>query len=156
MEAKDKNSIDFVARHYRHGAFSVSEGRRALGLGRRWSRRALNIAASVAVVVALTATAAVIISRHDYDSKPAKETSPTMQTAPETRVAPERVVRVIEFDDAPLTDVVARITEVYGVAINGLTDESGTKRLTLRFEGNAEDLVASINELLGTELVIAE
>jgi hypothetical protein len=65
----------------------------------------------------------------------------------------DRVI-VIEFTDAPLTDVVARIEAEYGVKVENVSAE--TYKLTLRYEGNAADLIDTINELLNTNLTIAD
>ena len=56
------------------------------------------------------------------------------------------------FNDTPLAEVVKEIEKVYDVRLTSLPEEE--YRLTLSYEGTAEDLVATINELLGTHIEI--
>ena len=70
-------------------------------------------------------------------------------------VAEEAKSRRIEFKDTPLPKVAEAIAETYDVEITGIRPGDNT-RLTLSYEGTAEDLVATINELLGTRLRIVD
>ncbi|MDE6100234.1 MAG: DUF4974 domain-containing protein, partial [Paramuribaculum sp.] len=74
----------------------------------------------------------------------------------EEAVAPEKQIRTIDFENAPLEEVVARISEVYGVSITDVPAEASDYRLSLHYEGNVVDLVGTINELLAIDLKIVE
>lgn len=142
-----KNSeIDFVAKHYREGRFSVAEAWKRLGIEPVRRFRRLRIAAAVAGAVFLSAAAAVLY--HRYEAVPE-----SVELMP---VAPAQAVRLMDFDDMPLTAVVERIREVYGVEVANVPADAAEQRLSLRYEGNAADLVAAINDILGTEMQVVE
>lgn len=61
----------------------------------------------------------------------------------------------LEFDDAPLDEVVERIENTYNVRIIDLPSDR-SQRLTLSFEGNVEELVDAINEVLSTDMKVEE
>ncbi len=148
---EERNITDdtrFVARHYRRGSFDTRAAWRKMAIipGQGW--RSLKIAATVAAVVAVGATAAFIYNGSRSD------TPETIPAATETPAERFTAVKVIEFDDAPLPAVAARIEEVYGVRLTNLPDEAGRYRLTLRYEGTATDLTATINDILGTEMEV--
>ncbi len=152
MTEKIKNSLDFVVRHYRPGAFRRDDS--FIRGGRSVWRRRLSVAAAVAGVLLVSAAVYTYVSKPE--SKP--ESAPVVQpvsepTAPQT--APDTVneVKRIEFSDAPLNIVVSEIESTYGVKVAGLSADDAN-RLTLSYEGTAEELVATINELLGTNLTI--
>lgn len=141
------SEIDFVARHYRRGRFSVADAWKRLGIeppARRFRR--LRIAAAVAGAVFLSAAAAVLYHRYEA-------TAESVELRP---AAPARAVRVMDFDDMPLTAVVERIREAYGVEVANVPADAADMRLSLRYEGNAADLVAAINDILGTEMQVTE
>lgn len=144
-------SLDFVARHYRHGAFDTASGLRRLGFRRRPAM--LRRVAVIAGAVALTASA-LFVGYYNYYA-PA-ETDHAIQSAPAagTQVAePSKVVR-LEFNYAPLSEVTDEICRVYGVTLAYIPIED--YHLTLSYEGNAYDLVETINELLGIHIVICD
>lgn len=146
-----QNDINFVARHYRRGAFSPEAAWRRLGLAapRRWTR--MKVAAVVALTVVVGATAALLIN--SYQPHTGNVPAIEMPAATEGSMT---AVRAIDFENAPLTEIVAAIKDVYGVEISGLPDGVATERLTLHFEGNVTDLIETINDLLGTEMFIEE
>lgn len=146
-----QHDIDFVARHYRKDAFNISQGWRRLALTSHGSWRRMRVAAAVSVLLALGATATIILTRPAQ--KPV-ETEITVETPSAASLL--TVVRAIDFDDAPLTDVVNEIYNVYGVEIGNLPENAAALRLSLHYEGNVEDLIASINEILNCELVILQ
>lgn len=143
------SSEEFVARHWRRNAF-----RRPL-LGSlvprpvSWTRR---IAVAAAACVAVAAVAWVVSASLE-PTRPAQspENEQTVAPAPAVR-NPEPLQLKIEFTDAPLPEVVARIEEVYGVSVSG--DAPASLRLTLSYEGTAADLVETINMTLGTSLEV--
>lgn len=154
-----KNNVNdserFVARHYKRGAFSERQAWQRMGIVpvvRRWYRSGM--VASVAVMVVIAASACIYFVKHSADTRPANTISPTVQTTSTPASAQADRVIVIEFTDAPLTDVVARIEAEYGVKVENVPAE--TYKLTLRYEGNAADLIDTINELLNTNLTIAD
>ena len=144
-------SLDFVARHYRHGAFDSSSALNRLGFRRRPAM--LRRVAVIAGTVALTASA-LFVGYYNYNT-PAG-TDAAMQSAPAagTPVAePMKVVR-LEFSDAPLSRVAEEIQLVYGVTVTNLPDED--YHLTLSYDGNAYNLVETINELLDTHISVCD
>lgn len=151
MDKKMNESVEFVARYYREGAFSARRGWRQLGLTTlQWWRT--RWAAAAAVVVALTATAGI----YAYTtSSPSEARQPEAASVTEKVTPIEEVSRKIEFADTPLVDVVKEIERVYEVHVVNLP-EDGDYRLTLSYEGTAKDLVETINELLGISLRIEE
>lgn len=148
----DKN-IDFVARHYRRDAFSASEAWKEMGIGVSTWRRRIRIAAVIAIVLAVSATATVFIHRQLTAQDSTTQTVHTEQPAVQ---APESIVRTIDFDNATLPEVLDRIRQVYGLEVENIPADADSYRLTLHFEGNATDLLGMINEILGTELKIKQ
>lgn len=143
-------NIDFVAKHYRKGAFSSEKGLHRIGFGpaRRW--KPYRIAAAVVTFVALTATASFFIY-NEYSSE--EVITEKVQTAETTESGVDlKTERVIDFDNAPLTVVVDEIKRVYGVEVTGLPENASEYRLTLRYEGNVVDLLNTINEILDLSL----
>lgn len=143
--------IRFVARHYRRGAFSPREGWRRLGLGASPVLRR-RIAASLAAMVVLSAAAAIYIHSEIGRREAAL---PAASSAPEQAPA-AALSLVIEFTDAPLTDVVAEIESVYGVSVGNVPADAADMRLTLRYEGTAAGLIECINELEATAMIVEE
>lgn len=145
----DEKDIRFVASRYRQGAFSTEKAWRRLGFETQswWTKS--KIAAAVACLVFLSVSAALVVQRHYEGNAPAtkavnaEESEPSMDT-----------VSVLDFDNAPLTEIVAEIQRVYGVEVSNLPEDASTYNLTIHYEGNACELVERINELLGTNLEI--
>lgn len=146
MENKD---IDFVARHYRKGMFSVRAGWRRLGIGTALRIRRLRIAASIAVMVIISATAAIIYKENRVTAIP--EQTETVWTA-----GALSDVKVIDFEDASLAEVVKKIETTYGVKVEDLPESPEEYRLSLHYEGTPVDLIAVINEILGTQMTVTE
>lgn len=147
---QDEKYISFVARHYRKGSFSADKAWSALAIPSASKWRRLRVAAAVAVVVVLSATAAVIYNHYEHTAA-LPETEDALIQAPQSET-----VRVIDFEDANLPVVVAKIREMYNVEIYNLPDDAEDYRLSLHYEGTADDLVMTINYLLGTELKIRQ
>lgn len=137
--------LDFVASHYREGAFDADSALRRLGFRRRPA--ILRRAAIIAGAVALTASA-VFLGYRDYETSGSEEIP---STQPDTVSA--KVVR-LEFNDAPLSEVTDEVCRVYGVTLANIPVKE--YRLTLSYEGNVYDLIATINELLGTNIVVCD
>ena len=62
------------------------------------------------------------------------------------------IVRIIDFDDAPLSAVIEEINHVYGVEVTDMPADAAETRLTLHYEGDVVGLIETINETTGTEL----
>lgn len=146
---KDRHS-DFVARHYREGAFSERDAWRRLGIDveprvSRWRR--WRVAAGIAVAVALGATAALVAYR------PATpEPAAAVQTAPPVDLI--HTPHPITFDNATLPQVVAEIKKVYDVELSGLPADPERIVVTMHYDGSAADLVATLNDTFDLNLKI--
>lgn len=146
---KEKN-IEFVAKRYRRGAFNADTAWRKLGITPvLWWKRRLKTAAAIAAVVVLSTTAALL-----YRLNMADETSQSSTSAETVNVMAE--VRVIDFENTPLLEVVAEIETLYNVKVENLPADPERFELSLHYEGTPGDLIALINEILGTEMRVAE
>lgn len=153
MERKDLDeNIIFIAKHYKAGLFDAEKTLRIIKPTIRkvwtWQR----IAAASCIIIVLGATAALLI-RDSYYSKRSVEIENTV--SPVSPAIPlETISKVIDFDDTPLPIVIEQINSVYDVEIVNLPAHAEDYRLSLHYEGNVIDLIESINEILGTNLVI--
>lgn len=149
MENKD---IDFIASRYRDGLFRTENALNRIRPRRRRGWTPLHTAAAIAAGLVLTATAALVV-HHNYgiESRDCMESGINVTDDPD-----EIVVRVIDFEDAPLTQVVAEIRIVYGVEVTNMPRNPEDYRLSLHYEGTAEELVGTINEILETDLQIRD
>ncbi len=147
---KHDEEIDFIARHYRRGAFASRSALERIMPGRMSRLRTVRIAAAAALLIA-AGTAAALLITHSSSTDRAAETVP--QDAP-TAVADD--IKVIDFESTPLTVVADKIREVYGVSVRNLPDDAGDITLSLHYEGSAADLVDTINEILSTQMTIEE
>lgn len=145
----EDKGIGFVARHYREGLFSVKDGWRRLGIGMSVRMRRYRIAAAVSAVVVLSASAAIIY--HEYRGESEPQHVQTVQT-----VNPMAEVKVIDFENAPLPEVVKKIESVYGVKVMGMPESPEHYELSLHYEGTPTDLISTINEILGTQMTVTE
>lgn len=143
--------LKFIARHYRKGMFAVEPAlRRIKGAKPAWWTRT-RIAAACAIAALLTATASIFVY-HGYSTQ---EPSDIQQT--EAPVIPKaEIVRVIDFENAPLSEVVAKIREVYGVEVYDLPSDPDQYTLSLHYEGSALDLIETINDILDTDMKVTE
>ncbi len=150
MTEQMKKSLRFVTRFYSPGALRPDDSFIKEGLSFR-KRHA--VAASI-IGTALLAAAAVSTYLVLNTNHPQTETiSPKAETPvqPEEGLTAEKA-KEMKFEDASLPEVVKAIEEAYGVKVAGETE--GQPRLTLSYKGTAEELVAAINDLLGTNLSI--
>lgn len=140
----------FVARHYRRGLFKTSQAlRRVKGTDAVWWTRS-RIAAAAVVAAIFTATATLII-HNSYFVETDKATYRQDIVQPKADI-----VRAIDFEGAPLTAVVDRIRDVYGVEVVNLPENADEFHLSLHYEGSAADLIETINDILDTDMKIAE
>ena len=147
MENKE---IKFIAERYKKGRFSADKGWNRLGIRPASIWRKYRVAAAVSAAVVLTASATII-----YRVTTAPSVSPETEISLPA-VVDKDAVKIIDFENTPLTVVVKRINDTYGVKVAGLPESPDEYRLSLHYEGTASDLVETINEILGTELTVEE
>lgn len=148
MENKE---VDFIARRYKKGRFSPDAGWRRLGIApvSIWKRH--RVAAAVAATVILSATATILYREYRLEDVPQQ----TMPVKTQT-ISPLAEVKVIDFENAPLPEVVKKIESVYGVKVEGVPASPEEYELSLHYEGTPTDLISVINEILGTQMTVAE
>lgn len=145
----EDNDIEFVAKHYQTGKFNADRGWKKLGIvGRFWNWKRISAAAAVGVVVASAAAFAV------YENYFA-ETTPKQEEIINT-AAPAYMVKAIDFENAPLPRVIESIENTYEVKISNIPDDAEDYNLSLHYEGNAFELVETINDILDINLKIEE
>ena len=143
--------LRFIVRHYRKGMFKTEAAlRRVKGAKAVWWTRT-RIAAACAVAAIFTATAAVFVYRNNFS-----DTGPSIPETERQAIPAAEIVRVIDFEEATLTKVVAKIREVYGVEVTGLPADPDRYVLSLHYEGSALDLVETINDILDTDMKVSK
>ena len=150
MEGKDlEREIGFIARHYRQGLFNTEKALRKIRptIKKIWSWQ--RIAAASCILIVVGATAALLI-RNSFNSERPVEIEKTI-TPP---LPAKSISKVIDFEGAPLSVVIDQISVVYDVEITNMPADAEEYRLTLHYEGNANDLIETINDILGTNLEI--
>lgn len=154
MESNNKlyQSLHFVATFWRKDSFSVDNALKRLGIKNTLRNMRRRVATVVAVVAVLGMSAAIYFSYKESSPQPVPAEKGSPSVLPSESPLQRRVR--MEFTDATLDEVVKEIEHAYGVKIENIPDEE--IRLTLCYEGNASDLIATINELLGTHLKIKE
>lgn len=145
----DNNELNFIARHYRKGRFSTDAGWRRLGIARAPFRRRYRVAAAIASMVVLAAAAGLIYRGYATDDR-------AVQTEEVRAASPLKAVKVIDFENASLETVVAKIETVYGVKVTNLPEAKEKYSLSLHYEGTPTDLIATINDILGTRMEVVE
>lgn len=147
----NNKEIEFIAKRYRRGSFNSRKAWKRLGIAHFswWSR--YGIAAAISGAVFLSATAALVYKHYKSDVV----AEPAVITANKP-VAPTEVVKVIDFENTALPVVISKIKEVYGVEVINVPENAETYYLSLHYEGNAIDLVLTINEILDTEMRVKE
>lgn len=141
--------IDFIARRYRKGRFVPDAGWHRLGITPVSIWKKYRIAAAVAATVLLSATATILYREYRMDDVP-------QQTIPVEAVSPLAEVKIIDFENAPLPEVVKKIESVYGVKVEGVPASPEGYVLSLHYEGTPTDLISVINDILGTEMAVTE
>ncbi len=143
------DEVDFIAHHYREGRFSPANGWKRLGVGHVSFWKRYKVPAAVAATVFISASAAIIYKeyRAANTSQPAIEVSvPGALTE----------VKVIDFENASLNDVVRKIKTVYNVKIKNLPSDGKKYELSLHYEGTPTELIDAINDILGTQMTVSE
>ena len=151
MTEKMTKSLRFVTRFYSPGALRPDESFITESLP-FWKRHAVAVS-----IIGVTLLAAAGVSTYIAlnTSQPQTETialTTRTPTIPTEGTPKTDTVKEMKFDDAPLPEVVKAIEEAFGVKVTGTTE--GQPNLTLGYKGTAEDLVAAINDLLGTNLSV--
>lgn len=141
--------VDFIARRYKKGRFSPDAGWQRMGIAPVSIWRRYRVAAAVAATVILSATATVLYREYRMDDEP-------KQAAPVVTVNPLAVVKVIDFEETPLPEVIKKIESVYNVKIDNIPDNPEDYELSLHYEGTPADLISVINDILETQMTVAE
>ena len=144
-----KDEVTYIAKRYRKGKFSANKGWRRLNIKPAFKWNSFKIAAAISSVVVLSATAAVIFHQYELKNAPDKPIHEIVKP-----VEPLEVVKVIDFENIPLTTVISKIEEVYGVEIENVPENAEEYNLSLHYEGNAVDLVSTINDILETQMTV--
>lgn len=149
MTDKFNQSLRFVVRHYRPGAFVPDA--RTLGVVKPmfFTRKKAAAAAFIGCVLAASA-----ITWYTVVHQPTASPVAQPECVEESRMEEMAETRLIEFNNADLHEVVAQIEKTYGVKIAGMPADE--YRLTLSYEGTATEIVDMINSVLGTDLKIEE
>lgn len=147
-DKKLNESLKFVVNNYDDESFSKSRAwKKLMPPVAFWNVRRIAAASIIAVVVTASA---FIYHAAKYGDTP--HTVPEKQETPVAPVRGKEFATRIEFKDAPLKDVVNKIEEVYQVKIKNIPESD--VRLTLCYEGTAEELIDVINEIAGTDLKV--
>lgn len=144
---KDKE-IDFIARRYRKGRFSTDSAWGRLAIAPATNRIRFKVAA-ISATILLSATAAIIYREYRVDDMP-------QQTMPANSQSPLTEVKVIDFENAPLPEVVKEIESIYDVKVEGVPASPEEYVLSLHYEGTSTDLISTINDILETEMYVIE
>lgn len=144
---KENEEFGFVARHYVKGRFSAEKAWRRLDMVK--SRNWLRISAAAAGVLIMLSASAYLA----YDTYFAGADVQDVETEQQPSA---QAIRVIDFEDATLTQVVERIEAVYGVTVTNVPENAQDYKLSLRYEGNVYDLLETINDILSTDLTVIE
>lgn len=144
-----ENNIEFVAKRYRTGKFNADRGWKRLGIARRfWNWKRISAAAAVGVVV-ISAAAFAVYENYFVNSAPQQEEIITSST-------PAYMVKAIDFENAPLPRVIESIENTYEVRISNVPENAADFNLSLHYEGNAFELVETINDILDINLTVEE
>lgn len=143
--------FEFVISHFKDGTLLPNEGWSRFKLTHRISSLKHYVAAASVVAIVLAASASLYyFYRPNTDSESEKI---QLVTTEETKTTAKNKIEKIEFHDASLKEVIAEIERVYNVKITNIPEED--IRVTISYEGTAQDVVETLNELLNTNLVIA-
>lgn len=148
---EENKEIKYIAKYYRKGLFAVEPAlRRIRGTKQTWWTHSRIAAACIGATI-LTASAAFFVHQNYFATSPTE----MEQTMPSS-IPAAQIVRAIDFEDAPLPVVVAKIKDVYGVDVVNLPADASDYSLSLHYEGSALDLIDTINDILDTEMTIQE
>lgn len=145
--------IDFVVSHFQEDALQPEANwhrfKAIVGL----RRRRMGVAAAVAAIIVVSATAGIFTYKELSATSDGTETRQEMAGADFLSAdGPKLMV----FEASGLSDVVETIETEYGVKIGNVPSNADEYVLTLRYEGTPEELIEAINDILGTQLTIEE
>lgn len=144
-----ENNIEFIAKHYRKGKFNANREWKRLGIaGKFWNLKRISAAVAVGVVV-VSAAAFAVYENYFVDTAPHQDVIDNTVTA-------AYMVKAIDFENAPLTKVIESIENTYEVRITNIPEDATDFNLSLHYEGNAFELVETINDILDIDLKIEE
>lgn len=148
---KTEESIRFVTRHYQDDTLLPREGWQRFSVSHHISSLRRNVAAAYIGAVVFAAAASI----YYFNTRPdIPATVENMNVQPsETAGVPEQRIERIEFHNASLKEVVAEIERVYGVTIGNVPSEEMS--ITISYEGTAQDVVETINDLLTLNLTVS-
>lgn len=149
MKNMISKEVDFIARRYRTGRFVPDAGWRRLGIAPVSLWRRYRVAAAVAATVILSASAAILYREYRVNDV-------QQQIVPIETVSPMAEVKVIDFENAPLPEVIKKIESVYGVKVEGVPASPEEYVLSLHYEGTPTDLISVINDILETQMTVME
>lgn len=149
---KIDESLNFVSRYYEDGSLMPRQGWYRFRLTHSMPKWRRNVAAACIGAVVMVASASVYYVMTSSTSE--REEPGMVTTVVETTEQTPYKVAKIQFTDAALKDVVKEIEKTYGVKVANVPEEE--TRLTISYEGNAYDVVETINDLLGINLKIEE
>lgn len=142
----NENSFNFIVRHYKKGAFAHRKGVWNYTNGFPWWKRHI-VAATISLFILTISTFAAIYFTSDKPDTPAKQTVEVKRAIPETSLStPMR----IEFEDAPVSEIVKAIEDTYNISIKDVP--STEKKLTISFEGDCDDILDMLNQLLDSKM----
>ncbi len=151
-QIKKEDNLDFVVSHFRDGYLLPVSGWRRFIMTHRQSRSWRKLAAASIAGVVLIASASILYFEISTPS-PDQPVDESLTVPAENIISiSENKVGRIEFHDAPLKEVTAEIERVYGVKISNLPKEE--LLLTISYEGTADDVIETINELMNINLKI--
>lgn len=148
-DKKFEEECRFVVAHFKEGAFRTKELFESRVAFR--NRRRIAIRWVAASLIAVTLSAAAIIT---YKIRSVEPDQVTPEQCIVDKADNSKAMEIIhlEFNDAKLSDVIKAVEEAYGVKLTNVPDEEIF--LTLSYEGNAQDFIDTVNELLNTEIEI--
>ena len=143
--------ITFIAKHYKKGLFSVDPALKRIKKIKQGWWTLPKVAAASFLIVVLGATAAILI-RNSYSYKESSISQPESTEI----ISPALISRVIDFEDTPPPTVIEQINLMYDVEVINIPADANDYYLSLHYEGNAYDLIETINEILGTDMKVKE
>lgn len=150
LDMQDKD-IEFVVSHFRENTLQPESNWRTFKAMAGLRRRSWGVAAAVASIIVISATAGIFtykeLSTTSVGSEPVHEV-----TLPD--VCPADGPKLMVFESTGLSEVVETVESEYGVKIGNVPLNADEYVLTLRYEGTPEELIEAINEILGTKLTV--
>lgn len=148
-DKKFEEECRFVVAHFKEGAFRTKELFESKVAFRNRRKIAIRWVAASLIAVTLSATAIITYKIRSVEPEIVTTEQCVVDMADNSKAM--EIIR-LEFNDAKLSDVIKAVEEAYGVKLTNVPDEE--IYLTLSYEGNAQDFIDTVNELLNTEIEI--